>query len=116
MAADARLPAKKRMEVFVRHDAELDAFSYFQYLHERNPDAAMRFLAAIDQTVEGLAEQPMKGRLRRFRGRDLRNIRSWRVDEFENYLIFYRVTDERIEVLRIKHGAMGFPRALRSKE
>ena len=64
------------MEVFVRHDAELDALGYFQYLHERNPDAALRFLAAIDPTVEGLAGQPMKGRLRRFRGSDLKSIRE----------------------------------------
>ena len=48
------------MEVFVRHDAELDALGYFQYLHERDPDAAVRFLAAIDRTVEGLARQPLK--------------------------------------------------------
>jgi len=38
------------------------------------------------------------------------------VDDFENYLIFYRATTERVEILRIKHGAMDFPRALRSKE
>ena len=104
------------MEVFVRHDAELDALGYFQYIHTHNPDAAIRFLAAIDQTVEGLAEQPMKGRLRRFRGRDLKDIRSWRVDDFENYLIFYRASNERIEVLRIKHGAMDFPQSLRAKD
>lgn len=104
------------MEILVRHDAELDALGYFQYLHERDPDVARRFLKAIDHTVEGLAHQPMKGRLRRFRGRDLKNIRSWRVDGFENYLIFYRATEERLEVLRIKHGAMDFPSALRRVE
>ena len=104
------------MEVFVRHDAELDALGYFQYLHERDPDAAVRFLAAIDRTVEGLARQPLKGRLRRFPGRDLRHIRSWRVDDFETYLIFYRVAGQRLEILRIKHGAMNFPQALRRKE
>jgi toxin ParE1/3/4 len=108
--------ADPRIEVFVRHDAELDALGYFDYLRERDPDVAARFLAAIDRTVEGLALQPLKGRLRRFRGRDLRHIRSWRVDDFENYLIFYRATGERLEVLRIKHGAMNFPHALRRKE
>ena len=40
---------EQRMEVFVRHDAELDALGYFQYLHERDPGAAVRFLAAIDR-------------------------------------------------------------------
>jgi toxin ParE1/3/4 len=101
------------VEVLVRHDAELDAFGYFQYLRENNPEAALRFLQAVDGTVEKLALQPLKGRLRRFRGRDLKNICSWRVDGFENYLIFYRFTGSRLEILRLKHGAMDFPQALR---
>ena len=83
------------------------------YLRENNPEAALRFLQAVDGTVEKLALQPLKGRLRRFRGRDLKNIRSWRVDGFENYLIFYRFTGSRLEILRLKHGAMDFPQALR---
>jgi toxin ParE1/3/4 len=103
----------KKIEIFVRHDAELDAFGYFQYIHENNPVAAMDFLEAIDRTIERLTLQPPKGRLRKFRGRDLKNIRSWRVDGFENYLIFYRFAGMRLEILRIKHGAMGFPQALR---
>ncbi|MEY2465791.1 MAG: toxin ParE1/3/4 [Verrucomicrobiota bacterium] len=103
----------KQIEIFVRHDAELDAFGYFQHIYESNPEAALRFLEAIDRTVEGLASQPLKGRARKFRGRDLKNIRSWRVDDFENYLIFYRFIAERLEILRIKHGAMDFPKALR---
>jgi toxin ParE1/3/4 len=102
-----------RAEIFVRHDAELDAFGYFQRILEHNPDAARRFLDAIDLTIDGLALQPLKGRLRKFKGKDLKNIRSWRVDDFENYLIFYRFADNRLEILRVKHGAMNFPRALR---
>ena len=102
-----------KIEIFVRHDAELDAFGYFQYIREHNPDAAIRFLETIDDTIESLALQPLKGRLRKFRGRDLKNIRSWRVDDFENYLIFYRFAGMRLEILRIKHGAMDFPQALR---
>jgi toxin ParE1/3/4 len=103
----------KRVEIFVRHAAELDAFGYFQFIQDHNPEAAVRFLKAIDRTIEGLGLQPFKGRLRKFRGRDLIHIRSWRVDGFENYLIFYRFTGLRLEVLRIKHGAMKFPHALR---
>src|ERR1035437_10109615 len=41
----------KPVEIFVRHDAELDAFGYFQYIRETNPEAALRFLEAIDGTV-----------------------------------------------------------------
>lgn len=102
-----------KVEIFVRHAAELDAFGYFLYIGEHNPEAAQRFLRAIDDTVEKLALQPLKGRLRKFRARELKNIRSWRVDDFENYLIFYRFAAMRLEILRIKHGAMDFPKALR---
>jgi len=101
------------VEIFVRHAAERDAFGYFQYIREHNPEAALRFLQAIDGTIENLALQPLKGRQRKFRGKDLKNIRSWRVDDFENYLIFYRFAGRRLEILRIKHGAMDFPQALR---
>jgi toxin ParE1/3/4 len=102
-----------RIETLVRHDAELDAFGYFEYLNERNPEAAARFLAAVDRTVEGLTQQPLKGRLRHFGGRDLKNVRSWRVDDFENYLIFYRFENNRLEILRLRCGNMKFPQALR---
>jgi plasmid stabilization system protein ParE len=102
------------VELFVRHEAEIDALACFEYIRRRDPDAAFRFLAAIDSTVEALSKQPFMGRLRRFRGKDLANIRSWRVNNFETYLIFYRFNGRRLEILRIKHGAMKFPRALRS--
>ena len=101
------------VELLVRHEAEIDALAYFEYLRHRNPDTAFRFLAAIDSTVEALLKQPHMGRLRRFRGKDLANIRSWRVNGFETYLIFYRFDGSRLEILHIKHGAMKFPRALR---
>lgn len=102
------------IEIFVRHDAELDAFGYFHYINEKSPEAAARFLQAIERTIIQLGEQPFIGRLRRFKDRDLHDIRSWRIDDFENYLIFYRATNQRLEILRVKHGSMSFPGALRT--
>ena len=64
----------------------------FNAFTKNNPDASLRFLKAIDETIEKLALPPLKGRLRKFQGRDLKNIRSWRVDGFENYLAFYRLS------------------------
>ncbi|MEP6663768.1 MAG: type II toxin-antitoxin system RelE/ParE family toxin, partial [Verrucomicrobiota bacterium] len=81
-------------------------------IREYNPDAAVCFLSAIDSTVAGLAAQPTKGRLRKFRSRLLRGVRSWRVNDFENYLMFYRCDGKLLEILRIRHGAMNFPQAL----
>jgi plasmid stabilization system protein ParE len=51
-----------RVEIFVRHAAKLNAFGYFQYIQQNNPDAALSVLKAIDVTVENLALQPLKGR------------------------------------------------------
>ena len=101
------------MKTTVRHEADLDALGYFEYLSVRSPEAATRFLKAVDATVEELAPQPGMGRIRRFRGRDLRDIRSWRVNGFENYLIFYRWEGECLDILRIRHGAMRFAQAVR---
>ena len=101
------------VEVFVRHEAELDALFYFDQIREKNPEAGLRFLPAVDETVEGLSLQPFKGRLRRFKGKDLAHIRSWRVNGFPVYLIFYRFVGKRLEILRVRHGAMRFPQALR---
>lgn len=98
--------------VQVRHEAEVDALSYFEHIYRRNPDAAFRFMDAIDKTVEGLKIHPLKGRLRLFRGKNLKNIRSWRVDGFETYLLFYRFDGKLLDILRIRHGAMRFPTTL----
>jgi len=104
------------VEIFVRHKAEFDVWSYFEYLHERNPEGAVRFPGAVDRTIESLALQPLKGRPRHFKAKQFANIRSWRVDGFETFLIFYRYTPNRLEIIRVRHGAMNFPRALRTTD
>jgi hypothetical protein len=45
------------------------------------------------------------GRAREFRQAQLRHLRSFRVKDFENYLIFYRPTPDGINVLHVVHGA-----------
>jgi toxin ParE1/3/4 len=47
---------------------------------------------------------PYIGVMRKFKQSRLRNLRQWPVKEFEVYLIFYRVTNKRIDVIRILHG------------
>jgi plasmid stabilization system protein ParE len=42
---------------------------------------------------------------------DLRppGLRSWRVDGFENWLVFYVIKTE-IEIVRVRHGMMDLPK------
>jgi toxin ParE1/3/4 len=72
-----------------------------------NMDAARRFLMAVRSDCEKLAEHPGMGALRGYRRRDLRQVRSWPVGGFMNYLIFYRPIAGGIQVVRVLHGARG---------
>ena len=44
--------------------------------------------------------------------RRLGGLRKWAIDGFRKYLIFYRVTTDAIQVLRVVHGARDLPTRL----
>ncbi len=62
-------------------------------------DAADRVLNNIDQKCQALAESPGIGRRREELAPDLRSL------PVGNHVIFYRVRDDGIEVIRVLHGA-----------
>ena len=72
-----------------------------------NPGAARRFVVAAEATCEQLRKHPEIGHQENFR--KLRGIRSWRVDGFGSYLVFYRFDGTTVEVLRLLHGALDLP-------
>jgi len=69
---------------------EGELWSIWNFIAQDNPDAATRVIEAAYETLKTLAANPGLGRPRRFRNSKLRDIRSWRISGFENYLIFYR--------------------------
>jgi toxin ParE1/3/4 len=75
------------------------------YIARRNPQAARRFLRATSRTIAMLAAQPVIGELYDSRDPAFAGIRIATVDRFRSYLIAYRATDDRIEILRVLHGA-----------
>ncbi|MFI5403292.1 MAG: type II toxin-antitoxin system RelE/ParE family toxin [Planctomycetota bacterium] len=77
-----------------------------------SPDAADRLLDAVEETVLFLLENPGAGRRSRFRSPRARNIRSWSVRRFENYLVFYRTRRNGTEIVRFIHGARDIPKVL----
>ena len=74
-----------------------------RYIRRDNPAAARAFLEAAYDTIEFLALNPGVGRKRADLG--FPEIRSWRVNGFRRYLIFYRELPERIQIWRVLHGA-----------
>jgi toxin ParE1/3/4 len=48
---------------------------------------------------------PGMGQGRKFKHSELSGLRSFRVEGFRNYLIFYRPAGEGVEIIRVLHGA-----------
>jgi toxin ParE1/3/4 len=78
-----------------------DLTDAYAYLVERNPQAADQLLDEVEVTVELLAAFPLMGRQRS----ELREgVRSLRLRRFP-YILFYKVRDEALTLLRLLHGA-----------
>lgn len=68
------------------------------------PEIAGRWAEAVWNTVSALELQPHLGRARTdlpFPG-----VRSWRVNDFGRWLIFYGVRETVLILYRVRHGAM----------
>lgn len=75
------------------------------YIAEDNLDASDRFLAAAEETFKQLAKIPGMGLLIQLSNPNLAGIRQQAIKGFKNYLVFYRLTNSEVEILRVIHGA-----------
>src|SRR5580704_11195064 len=82
-----------------------ELWGIWHFIAQDNPDAATRVIEAAFETFKTLAANPGFGRQRRFRNSRLRDIRSWRIAGFQNYLIFYRSVAGGIQVNHVYHAA-----------
>ena len=70
-----------------------------EFIERENPAAAGRVLQSICEQVRLLANQPMTGRRGRIEGtRELVHVRY-------PYIVAYRVHNEEIEILAVRHTA-----------
>ena len=93
------------MELIVRPRFYLDIEEEVENLARRaNPETAIRWHSAVEQTIKQLALHPRIGRERL----DLKpsGVRSWRVDRFRRWLIFYRIRERKLILLRVRYGMM----------
>jgi toxin ParE1/3/4 len=73
-----------------------------------NPSAARKFYSAIRRSYLEIRRFPFIGVKRHFAEA---GIRSWRVRGFP-HLIFYKPGADRVEIVRVIHGAMDLEREL----
>ena len=98
--------------VLWRSIAVEDLTEAYVYIGADSPEAAERLLDAVGDAIGLLLENPGAGSPREFHSQRARGIRSWAPHDFPNYLIFYKVAGDDIEVVRFLHGARDLPQYL----
>lgn len=92
-------------QIVKRPQAERDIEECFVFIAEENLDAGVYFLVAVEDSIEQIAKFPKIGKKRDFQGERFNNIRMWQVKKYENYLIFYQINENTVEIIRILHGS-----------
>ena len=79
-------------------------------LEHGGAEVADRWHESLWKTIEFLEQHPFLGRQRH----DLRHsgIRSWRINGFERWLIFYRIHDDALVLFRVVSGTMNLSKLL----
>jgi plasmid stabilization system protein ParE len=101
----------------IRPRAQDDILRQFRwYLIEQDaPDAAFRFMEAVEASVEQLLSMPYIGAPRELRNQALEGLRFWPVKDFDDFLIFYVVVEDSVRVIRILHGKRALDRILKKE-
>jgi toxin ParE1/3/4 len=82
------------------------------YIRRDSPNTAARFIRAARSTFRKLADQPGLGSIYEADNPSVENLRYWSVDGFRNHLVFYRVSEDTLEIVRVLHGAQNIDRRL----
>jgi len=91
------------MKVIFTDTARNDLAAVGDYIRLRNPIRAASFLAQLLDHCESLADMPLRNPVvPRYEHQGIRR------SVHANYLIFYRVGTEHIEVLHVLHGAQDY--------
>jgi toxin ParE1/3/4 len=88
------------MRVVLTDKAKLDLFRIYNYIDERNPQAAESFIQRVRNNFENLARFPFIGRERSSLAPGLRCL------IVGLHLIFYTVDPDEITVVRVIDGRM----------
>ncbi|MEC4804065.1 MAG: type II toxin-antitoxin system RelE/ParE family toxin [Jaaginema sp. PMC 1079.18] len=85
--------------IIIKPLAESDLVKIWQFIAEQNPEGADRILDQIDRQISRLAAMPSMGKQQE---KILSGLRSFPV---KNYVIFYFLIRDGVEIVRVLHGA-----------
>ena len=104
--------SESRYVVRPRADRDLEDQAYY-YATAASPEVGHRFLVAAHDTFALLATQPNMGWHSHLRHEHLKNLRVFRVKNFERILVLYLRLLDGVDILRVVHGSRNLQALLR---
>jgi toxin ParE1/3/4 len=93
-------------QLIIRNRATQDLRQQANYiLSHGSVGAAEQFLELAEATFAQISIVPKIGKSVNFVSDRMGEVRQWRIKIFQDYLVFYRVQDDRVEILRVLHGS-----------
>jgi toxin ParE1/3/4 len=93
-------------KLIIRNRATQDLRQQANYiLSNGSAGAAEQFLELAEATFAQILTVPRIGKSLDFLSERMGEVRQWRIKNFQDYLVFYRLQDEQVEILRVLHGA-----------
>jgi plasmid stabilization system protein ParE len=96
-------------------EVDSDVLDLAKWIDRDDPDAADRFLIAVEETISSLRTMPGRGSPKHLRPSRLSSIRSLAVSGFPKHLVFYEIRTSVVVIVAVMHGARNYPRLLRNR-
>jgi len=94
---------------YFTQQAEGDLLQAVAYIAEDNPQVANKLISQVEVTCELITEMPMIGKQVDYIVKP-KGIRRFNVKQFHSYILFYRIVELDIEIVRFAHSARDLPK------
>ncbi len=101
--------------ILITPKASQDLDEICNFIAQNNLDTALEFFDAAMQTFSQLAKNPGMGTVYEVSKPELQGLRKWRVKKFDKYIIFYRYSDDLVEIIRIIYAGRDISAILEDK-
>ena len=89
-----------------RNSVKRDLVDHFVHLAENaGLDVAERFLRCAEVSFADLGQYPMLGVALTLKHPDLAGMRKWRINEFNQHLVFYQPRPDGVSIVRVLHAS-----------
>jgi toxin ParE1/3/4 len=95
------------LRILPQADADVDGIAVF--IAKDSVERASGFYDAVVSTYKRIVEHPKRWPVYGFAKRSLKDLRKYSVVGFSDYLVFYRIDADMVEIVRVVHGARDLP-------